>query len=137
MSNLTGTSNEPASARAARFLSRSSSTAIPWRNQEIEADGNFQDLEFEIPHRALKLGRASDLPNSQHTNPVFVTVGDKPIRASKRSAQWCLESVDQCWKQKQNAIRPSERDEARAAYDLAQRPTARSATNRPWIEQGA
>jgi hypothetical protein len=48
-------------------------------------------------------------------------VGDKPIRASRKSAEWCLKSVDQCWSQKERAIRPSENDEARKAYDLARR----------------
>ena len=60
------------------------------------------------------------LPSS-HTNPVFVVVGDKPIRASRKSAEWCLKSVDQCWSQKERAIRPSEKEEARKAYDLARR----------------
>jgi len=60
------------------------------------------------------------LPSS-HTNPVFVVVGDKPVRASRKSAEWCLKSVDQCWSQKERAIRPSEKEEASKAYDLARR----------------
>ena len=35
-----------------------------------------------------------------------------PIRASKRSAQWCLQGIDRCWAQKVRAIRPAERTEA-------------------------
>jgi hypothetical protein len=58
---------------------------------------------------------------SSHTNPVFVLVGDKPIRASKKSAEWCLKGVDQCWKMKQKAIRPRERGEAEKAYDEARK----------------
>ena len=46
-------------------------------------------------------------------------VGDKPIRASRRSAEWCLNAVNQCWTQKAAAIRPAEREAARAAYDHA------------------
>ena len=46
-------------------------------------------------------------------------VGDKPIRASQKSAEWCLKSVDQCWSQKERAIRPSELEDAKKAYDLA------------------
>ena len=46
-------------------------------------------------------------------------VGDKPIRASKKSAEWCLKSVDQCWSQKEDAIRTSEREEAKKAYEVA------------------
>ena len=33
-----------------------------------------------------------------HTNPVFVEVDGKPIRASKKSAQWCVDAVETCWK---------------------------------------
>ena len=31
----------------------------------------------------------------------------------------CLKSVDQCWSQKEPSIRPSEKDDARKAYDAA------------------
>jgi hypothetical protein len=55
------------------------------------------------------------LPSS-HTNPIFVLVGDKPIRASKRSVEWCLKGVDQCWSQKERFIKPAELDDARRAY---------------------
>ena len=58
------------------------------------------------------------LPSS-HTNPIFVLVGDKPIRASKKSAEWCLKGVDQCWSQKERAIRAGEKEEARKAYEVA------------------
>ena len=58
---------------------------------------------------------------SSHTNPVWVTVGDKPVRASRASAEWCLKGVDQCWSKKEPLIRPEERDAARAAYDVARK----------------
>ena len=54
-----------------------------------------------------------------HTNPIFVEVDGAPIRASKRSAEWCLAAVDQCWESKSPQIRESERAAARAAYDHA------------------
>jgi len=56
---------------------------------------------------------------SSHTNPVFVLVDDKPIRVSKRSADWCLKSIDKCWEQKRNKISEKERADAEAAYDKA------------------
>ena len=56
---------------------------------------------------------------SAHTNPVFVEVDGKPIRASKKSAQWCLDSVDTCWKAKVKQIRESERTDAAAAFEVA------------------
>ena len=58
------------------------------------------------------------LPSS-HTNPIFVLVDGKPIRASRRSAQWCLQGVEQCWSQKEKLIKAGEREEARTAYDHA------------------
>jgi hypothetical protein len=56
---------------------------------------------------------------SSHTNPVFVLVGDKPIRASKRSAERCLKGVDQCWSQKKQFIQATEMDDAVQAYHHA------------------
>jgi len=58
------------------------------------------------------------LPSS-HTNPIFVVVGGRPIRASRRSAEWCLQAVDQCWTQKSPRITESERAAAARAYDHA------------------
>ena len=46
-------------------------------------------------------------------------VDDKPIRASRRSAEWCLAAVNQCWTQKAPRIREEEREDARTAYDHA------------------
>jgi hypothetical protein len=56
---------------------------------------------------------------SVHTNPVWVTVGEKPVRASKRSAEWCVKAVETCWSQKAGQIRKTERDAAKKAYDDA------------------
>ncbi|WP_240907342.1 CehA/McbA family metallohydrolase [Paludisphaera rhizosphaerae] len=90
----------------------------PVARREIEADGSVQDLELEAPITKSSWIAARIFPSS-HTNPVFVLVGDKPIRASKKSAEWCLKSVDQCWKQKSPAIRESEKEAAAQAYDVA------------------
>jgi hypothetical protein len=90
----------------------------PVAKTDIKADGTFQDVTFE-----LNIGRSSWVAlrvyPSSHTNPVFVLVGDKPIRASRRSAEWCLKGVDQCWSQKQPMIRPEERPAAETAYEAA------------------
>jgi hypothetical protein len=50
---------------------------------------------------------------------VFVEVDGKPIRASKKSAQWCLEAVDVCWQKKSPQIRETERAEAAEAFEVA------------------
>jgi hypothetical protein len=90
----------------------------PVAKQEVEADGTFRDLEFDVRIDRSSWVALRVYPTS-HTNPVWVIVGGKPVRASKRSAEWCLKGVDTCWGQKERAIRPAELDEARKAYDVA------------------
>jgi hypothetical protein len=87
----------------------------PVDSKNIEADGNFNDVAFE---RDVEFSSwlALRVYQSSHTNPVYVLVGDKPIRASRRSAEWCVRSVDRCWEMKKPAIRPEERPAAEAAY---------------------
>jgi hypothetical protein len=46
-------------------------------------------------------------------------VSDRPIRASRRSTEWCLKAVDQCWSQKAGKISAKERPEAERAYEYA------------------
>ncbi|OLC82787.1 MAG: hypothetical protein AUH72_05875 [Acidobacteria bacterium 13_1_40CM_4_65_8] len=86
--------------------------------RNVPADGQLRDVVFDVP-----IGKSSWIAarilSSSHTNPVFALVGDKPIRASRRSAEWCLTAVNQCWTQKAPAIRSTERADARAAYDHA------------------
>jgi len=41
------------------------------------------------------------------------------VRASRRSAEWCLKSVDQCWSQKERFIKRDELEQAKADYDHA------------------
>lgn len=90
----------------------------PVAEKKIVADGSLRDLAFDI-----KIERSSwialRIPASSHTNPIFVIVSDKPIRASRRSAEWCLKAVDQCWSQKAPKISAKERDEAAKAYEHA------------------
>jgi hypothetical protein len=84
----------------------------------IPADGSVQGVEFSVDLKRSSWIALRILP-SCHTNPVFVEVGGKPIRASRKSAEWCAKAVDVCWNSKQRAIRESERDAARQAYDRA------------------
>jgi hypothetical protein len=86
--------------------------------KEIEADGSEQAVEFDVAIDASSWVALRIFPSS-HTNPVFVMVGDKPIRASKRSAEWCLKGIENCWREKSPRIRESERAAAKEAYDLA------------------
>jgi hypothetical protein len=89
------------------------------QRQEIEADGTQQPLTFDVPIEKSSWVALRIFPSS-HTNPVFVLVGDAPIRASKRSAEWCLKAIDRCWAQKKPRIRAGkERQAAEAAYEAA------------------
>jgi hypothetical protein len=92
----------------------------PAFSKNITADGSVQDFAVEVHLERSSWVALRILPSS-HTNPVFVLVGGKPVRASRRSAQWCLKSVDQCWSQKAPQISERERPEAERAYEHARR----------------
>ena len=88
--------------------------------QNLLADGKIRTLTFDVPVQRSSWIAVRVLPSS-HTNPVFVLVDGKPIRASRRSAEWCLNAVNQCWTQKAAQFRAGERDAARQAYDHARK----------------
>jgi hypothetical protein len=88
--------------------------------KEILADGSLRDVEFDVTIDRSSWVALRVLPSS-HTNPFFLHVDGKPVRASQKSAAWCLKSVDQCWKSKKGKIRDSDLDAARAAYDFARK----------------
>jgi hypothetical protein len=60
-----------------------------------------------------------------------VTVDGKPVRASKRSAQWLREAVDVCYRQKVNRVRLEEQGEMKRAYDHARATYERLITESP------
>ncbi|MDF1712705.1 MAG: CehA/McbA family metallohydrolase [Akkermansiaceae bacterium] len=92
----------------------------PVARKEVAADGETREVGFEV-----QIDRSSWVAmrvlGSSHTNPVWVIVDDKPVRASRRSAKWCLASVDQCWSQKERFIAKAELNDARAAYAHAKK----------------
>ena len=93
--------------------------AYPVASKEITANGSTQEVTFDN----IKIDRSSwvalRIAYSSHTNPIFVMVNNQPIRASKRSAQWCLDGVEKCWKSKERTYKAAELADARAAYDHA------------------
>jgi hypothetical protein len=93
---------------------------VPVARQMIVADGTQRDLEFEVDVDRSSWLAVRILP-SAHTNPIWVSVGDKPVRASKRSIQWCLDGVEQCWKNKERFMKGDEHTQAVAAYDHARK----------------
>jgi hypothetical protein len=86
---------------------------------EIIADGAWKDIAFKYA-----VGKSSWIAlrvfPSAHTNPVFVMFDGKPIQEQK-SAAWCRQAVDQCWKMKHANIRSEERSAAEAAYNKARK----------------
>ena len=86
--------------------------------KEVPADDQVHDLEFTVP-----VGRSSWVAlrhfPSLHTNPVNVMVDNKPIRASRRSAEWCAATIEQLWRVRQSAIAANERPEAERAFQKA------------------
>lgn len=90
--------------------------AVAERN--VVADGSLRDLEFDVPIERSSWV-ALRIRASSHTNPIFIVVDGKPVRPSRRSVEWCLRGVDQCWSQKQQFIAPAEMPAALAAYDHA------------------
>ena len=86
--------------------------------KNITADGKTQPLSFDIPIKHSSWVAVRILP-SVHTNPIWVEVGGQPVRASKKSIDWCKQAVEVCWNAKKNQIREPERATAKAAYDEA------------------
>lgn len=96
----------------------------PVARKEIAADGRMEELRFDVPIERSSWVALRILPSS-HTNPVFVEVGGRPIRASVKSAEWCLAGVKQCRKQKERFMDADEKADFEAAYDHAERTYAR------------
>ncbi len=88
--------------------------------KEVVADGQIRDLSFDVPIARSSWVALRILPSS-HTNPVWVMVGDKPVRASRKSAEWCLAAVDRCYQQKVGRVRLEERGEMERAYEHARK----------------
>jgi hypothetical protein len=84
----------------------------------IVADGQVREVTFDVPI-AQSSWVTMRILRSSHTNPIWVLVGDKPVRASRRSIEWCLRGVDQCWTQKERTYAPAELAQARADYQHA------------------
>jgi hypothetical protein len=94
------------------------------------ADGTARDVVFDVPIGQSSWVALRILPSS-HTNPIFVVVDGKPVRASRESADWCLRAVDQCWSQKVTRISERERPDAERAYEHARTVYRRILTETP------
>jgi EF hand len=86
--------------------------------QNVAADDKPRDVEFSIPMTKSSWVALRVTP-ALHTNPVNVIVDGKPIRASKASARWCREVIEQLWRIRETDILPAERDAARKTFQEA------------------
>lgn len=86
--------------------------------QTLLADGAIRDISFDVPIEKSSWVALRILASS-HTNPIFVLVNGKPIRASRDSAEWCLAAVNQCWTQKAAKTSKAELPDAINAYNHA------------------
>ena len=92
----------------------------PVARKNVAANGEVREVSFEVPIERSSWV-AMRVLGSSHTNPVWVLVDGEQVRTSKRSAQWCLDSVDQCWSQKERFIAKVEMAEAQTAYAHARK----------------
>jgi hypothetical protein len=85
------------------------------QSKDVPADDQVHELTFEA-----NIDRSSWVALRQfpqlHTNPVNVLVGGKPIRASRKSALWCIGTIEQLWRVRQRDIDPQEREEAHRTF---------------------
>lgn len=91
----------------------------PVARQEIVADGQLRDITFDATITRSSWVALRIFPSS-HSNPVWLTIGDQPVR-ERRSLEWCLQGVDQCWSQKKRFYKAEEMNDAVAAYDHARK----------------
>jgi hypothetical protein len=96
----------------------------------VPADGKVHDLQFTIPIERSSWVALRHFPQL-HTNPVNVIVADRPIRASRDSAQWCAETIKLLWINRHKRIAEHERAEAEKTYQKAIRTYERIAAEAP------
>lgn len=86
----------------------------------LVADGVPRLVQFKASIAQSSWVALRILP-SGHTHPVFITLAKKPIRASRKSAQWCRACIDKVWGIKSPFMRDSERPAAAEAFDHARK----------------
>ncbi|MGQ0635447.1 MAG: CehA/McbA family metallohydrolase [Planctomycetaceae bacterium] len=84
-------------------------------SRTVPADGRLHDIEFEVPVAHSSWVALRHFPQL-HTNPVNIIVSGRPIRASRASALWCIETIELLWKNREKMIAPAECDAAREAF---------------------
>jgi hypothetical protein len=99
-------------------------------SREVPADDRVHEVTFEVPITRSSWVALRQFPQL-HTNPVNVIVGGKPIRASRKSALWCLGTIEQLWRVRGPGIAPEEREEARKTFEKAKKVYRKIAAEAP------
>jgi hypothetical protein len=86
--------------------------------KDVPADDQVHNIEFAVPIAKSSWVALRHFP-SLHTNPVNVLVANKPIRSSRRSAEWCVGVIEQLWRVREKDIAPDERAEAEKTFKRA------------------
>jgi hypothetical protein len=84
-------------------------------SRKVPADDQLHELEFLATIDRSSWVAVRHFPQL-HTNPVSVLIGDKPIRASRKSALWCAAAIQQLWRARSEKIVSHEREEARKTF---------------------
>jgi hypothetical protein len=84
----------------------------------VPADDKEHELTFTVPVERSSWIALRQFPQL-HTNPVNVLVGGQPIRASRKSALWCIGVIEQLWRVREQNIAPAERVEALKTFQRA------------------
>jgi hypothetical protein len=86
--------------------------------REILADGVLRPVSMTVAVHQSSWIVLRILP-SVHSAPILVHVGENPVRASRRSAEWCLACIELLWKRHSWRIRETERSAAEEAWNHA------------------
>lgn len=84
----------------------------------VPANDAIHRLSFEVPIEQSSWVAIRQFPQL-HTNPIRVLVADRPIRASRRSAEWCIGVIEQLWRTRAGKISEAERPAAKQAFEEA------------------
>ncbi len=86
--------------------------------ETVPADGNLHSIEKAVEIERSSWVAVRHFPQL-HSNPIAVMVADQPIRASEKSARWCIEMTELLWKNREQRIAEGEREDARQAFEHA------------------
>jgi hypothetical protein len=87
-------------------------------SKPILADGARRDVSFRVPI-AQSSWLALRIMGAAHTNPVFVLVNNAPVRGSKASVEWSMQSLLETYEARNASWSSYDAQHVRAAYEYA------------------